>query len=128
MINFGSGFVSSPARKWSDTRKELINELRVKYPDDEAMVTSMVRTYEDENPYPYASVEVVVDHIDRVVQLTSIDHVGLGSDYEGVGADDAAGSGGCFKISNHRPGTLGSWLFSRGHFESLGRKLYACVV
>ncbi len=85
MINFGSGFVSAPARKWSDTRKELINELRGKYPEDEAMVTSMVRAYEDENPYPYASVEIVVDHIDRVVQLTSIDHVGLGSDYEGVG-------------------------------------------
>lgn len=85
MINFGSGFVSAPARKWSDTRKELINELRTKYPDDEAMVTSVVRTYEDENPYPFASVGTVVDHIDRVVQLTSIDHVGLGSDYEGVG-------------------------------------------
>jgi membrane dipeptidase len=27
----------------------------------------------------------VVDHIDRVVQLAGVDHVGFGSDFDGVG-------------------------------------------
>ena len=36
-------------------------------------------------PYPYADVTDVVDHIDRVVSLVGIDHVGIGSDYDGVG-------------------------------------------
>jgi membrane dipeptidase len=30
-------------------------------------------------------VETVANHIDRVVSIAGIDHVGLGSDYDGVG-------------------------------------------
>ena len=35
--------------------------------------------------YIHAQVSDVVDHIDRVVELVGIDHVGIGSDYDGVG-------------------------------------------
>ena len=38
-----------------------------------------------EHPYPFASLDQVLDHIDRAVELAGIDHVGLGSDYDGVG-------------------------------------------
>ncbi|MCY3883928.1 MAG: dipeptidase [Gammaproteobacteria bacterium] len=85
MINFGSGFVSAPARSWSDKRKAGIAALRLEYPNDDSKVSDFIRTYEEQNQYPFASVSTVVDHIDRVVQLTSIDNVGFGSDYEGVG-------------------------------------------
>ena len=33
----------------------------------------------------YSDVERVADHIDHVVKLVGIDHVGIGSDYDGVG-------------------------------------------
>jgi membrane dipeptidase len=33
----------------------------------------------------FADVEVVADHIDHAVRLAGIDHVGLGSDFDGVG-------------------------------------------
>ncbi|MBP8097419.1 MAG: membrane dipeptidase, partial [Saprospiraceae bacterium] len=33
----------------------------------------------------YSDVKKVVDHIDHVVKLAGIDHVGLGSDFDGVG-------------------------------------------
>ena len=33
----------------------------------------------------FADVSDVADHIDRVVELAGIDHVGLGSDFDGVG-------------------------------------------
>jgi len=39
----------------------------------------------DPNTYIHADVSDVVDHIDRVVELVGIDHVGIGSDYDGVG-------------------------------------------
>jgi membrane dipeptidase len=32
----------------------------------------------------YSTVDRAADHIDHVVQLTGIDHVGLGSDFDGV--------------------------------------------
>ena len=37
------------------------------------------------HPFPYATIENVVDHIDHVVKIAGIDHVGLGSDFDGVG-------------------------------------------
>ncbi len=33
----------------------------------------------------FSTVSKVADHIDHVVNLVGIDHVGLGSDYDGVG-------------------------------------------
>ena len=85
MINFGSGFVDAESRRWSDRRREIAEELDAKYPDDPTMVTALLQEYAEENPYPFADVAKVVDHIDRVVELASVDHVGLGSDFEGVG-------------------------------------------
>ena len=38
-----------------------------------------------EHPLPYATVADVADHIDHVAQLAGVDHVGLGSDFDGVG-------------------------------------------
>jgi membrane dipeptidase len=45
----------------------------------------IIRQYQADNPYPFASLDDVLDHIDRAVALAGIDHVGLGSDYDGVG-------------------------------------------
>ena len=39
----------------------------------------------EHGPFPYASVDDVLDHFDHVVALVGIDHVGIGSDYDGVG-------------------------------------------
>ena len=33
----------------------------------------------------FATVEQVVDHIDRAVEVAGIDHIGIGSDFDGVG-------------------------------------------
>ena len=57
-INFGSSFLTKKALEYRRNR---------------------------EGPYPFADVTDVVDHIDRVVNLVGIDHVGIGSDYDGVG-------------------------------------------
>ncbi len=58
-INFGSSFITEKALEYGREKKK--------------------------GPYPYADVTDVVDHIDRVVSLVGIDHVGIGSDYDGVG-------------------------------------------
>ena len=36
------------------------------------------------HPSGKATVETLVDHIDRIVDLAGVDHVGLGSDYDGI--------------------------------------------
>ena len=41
--------------------------------------------YRAERPFPFAGLDDVLDHFDHVVKLVGIDHVGIGSDYDGVG-------------------------------------------
>ena len=83
-INFGSGFVSTEARSWAEqSGAALLAELGDK-PDAEARRT-FLRNYREQHPYPFADVDAVLDHIDRVVQLAGVEHVGLGSDFDGVG-------------------------------------------
>lgn len=43
------------------------------------------RAWQREHPLPEVDVADVADHIDRAVAIAGIDHVGLGSDFDGVG-------------------------------------------
>ncbi|GHA01545.1 dipeptidase [Arenicella chitinivorans] len=85
MINFGSTFVDADARKWSDIRKDEIEAMERKHGAASDVVQHFIDTYRDRNPFPYATSADVVAHIDYAVKLIGVDHVGLGSDYDGVG-------------------------------------------
>ena len=37
-----------------------------------------------QHPFPTGSVHNVVDHIEHIIKTAGIDHVGLGSDYDGI--------------------------------------------
>ncbi|KKL05026.1 hypothetical protein LCGC14_2610160, partial [marine sediment metagenome] len=81
-INFGSSFVTSNSRSWYDqlnNKKDDAKKQGVKLSKD------FDAAYRKKNPFPFASLEQVLDHIDHVVELIGIDYVGIGSDYDGVG-------------------------------------------
>ena len=87
-INFGSMFVTEEARAYSEARWAAGKAYKAENPE----VTSAFLwrefplIYAKENgPMPYASLDDVLDHFDHVVALVGIDHVGIGSDYDGVG-------------------------------------------
>jgi membrane dipeptidase len=88
MINFGSSFVTEKANNYrknvSAEYEKLISERNISKDDDETK-KALRQEILEKMPYPYATVQEVADHIDHVVKLTSINHVGLGSDYDGVG-------------------------------------------
>jgi membrane dipeptidase len=77
MINFGSMFISEASQIASDEISAYASERGLDY-DDEEMVQYM------EEHAVLSDVWEVADHIDYVVELAGIDHVGLGSDYDGV--------------------------------------------
>jgi membrane dipeptidase len=79
-INFGSSFVISQANQWGLQFKAAAKAAG-KSQDDEAYRAE----YLQKHPYPFANVETVLKHIDHVVKLVGIDHVGIGSDFDGVG-------------------------------------------
>jgi len=87
-INFGSGFLTSAARTWSTQRTEDLKNFKEKnqLEDKDPAVTEFTEQWTAKHPYPYATLSDVLDHIDRAVKLAGVDHVGIGSDYDGVGA------------------------------------------
>ncbi len=86
-INFGSNFLDGNIAKQRDVlRAKLMEELAAKNlgSRDEA-AKPVIEAFEKANPSVYSDVQMVANHIDRVVKIAGIDHVGLGSDYDGVG-------------------------------------------
>lgn len=86
-INFGSTFLDSAVAKANNENRQklaaLLKEKGLSYRDEAAK--PIIEEFQRNNPTLYADVKRVADHIDRVVQLAGIDHVGLGSDFDGVG-------------------------------------------
>lgn len=80
-INFGSSFVTSASRGWYDKRKAAKKAAE----ESGKPTVDFAAAYRAKNPFPFATLEQVLDHIDHVVKLIGIDHVGIGSDYDGVG-------------------------------------------
>lgn len=85
MINFGSGFVSPVARLWRDKMGEQRQALIDEFGQDSEQVADFNKEYLAQNPYPFSTLAMVLDHIDHVVNTVGIDYVGIGSDYDGVG-------------------------------------------
>ena len=87
MINFGSTFVTAEANAWqtahSAARKAWLAEHGYVAEGPEA--TQFSKDYTVGHPFPYSSVDDVAAHILHVVRIAGIDHVGLGSDFDGVG-------------------------------------------
>jgi membrane dipeptidase len=120
-INFGSTFVRSDARAYSSELSDLRDVYKADHPDaSSAEVKAAVDPlYEKEHGlFPYASTADILDHIDHVVALTSIDHVGIGSDFDGVGDTLPIG----LKDVSSYPNLI-EGLLDRGYSESDIRKI-----
>jgi len=85
MINFGSTFLTKEAREWSDTRSAEKKKVEQKYGTESQEAVSFNAEYRKKHPLPFASLTDVLDHIDYAIKLVGINHVGLGSDFDGVG-------------------------------------------
>jgi membrane dipeptidase len=87
MINYGSSFITEAANKWRPGREAAYKAYleAESLVDSEELKEKFNADYLDDNPYPFADISDVLDHIDHVVKIAGIDVVGLGSDYDGVG-------------------------------------------
>jgi membrane dipeptidase len=87
-INFGSSFVTSEARLYASVLSDLRDVYKAAHPDAsyEERKAAVDPGFEEKyGPYPFATTADILDHIDHVVALTSIENVGIGSDFDGVG-------------------------------------------
>jgi membrane dipeptidase len=89
MVNFWALFLSNEygvaQGKWFAKNGKAFAEIRAKYKDDFAgFLTALEKLKAEGGPMPKVPLSALVDHIDHMVKVAGIDHVGLGSDFDGV--------------------------------------------
>jgi membrane dipeptidase len=84
MVNFAPDFVSEAARShYADVEAETAR-LKDLMPGDPAGVEKGLAAWKATHPEPKATLRQVADHIDHIRKVAGIDHVGIGSDFDGI--------------------------------------------
>ncbi|MCC6307134.1 MAG: dipeptidase [Chitinophagaceae bacterium] len=87
-LNFYSGFVDPEFEKRSDAftakhKSEMDSLLKVN-PEPYFMQVSLFEKYPDEVKALRPPLSMLMDHLDYIVKMIGVDHVGIGSDFDGV--------------------------------------------
>jgi len=89
MVNFAPGYVSGARNQWdADRAAEMARYSSPPYGglyigQPERAKEALAR-WENEHPKPVVTLEQVADHIEHVRQVAGVDHVGIGSDFDGI--------------------------------------------
>jgi len=88
-VNFYSVFVdTNTVSPQSDARDERLKAQQVaidkKYKDDPERRSEESDKLEAANPLPPLPISKLIDHIDHIVKVAGIDHVGIGADFDGA--------------------------------------------
>jgi membrane dipeptidase len=84
MVNFYPVFVSEPYRLWAAERAGIEARSKALEPGDPARAKAALDAWTAANPPPKATLSQVADHIEHVRAIAGVDHVGLGSDFDGI--------------------------------------------
>jgi membrane dipeptidase len=83
MVTFVPAFVSAEAAAVDLRRMARERELKLTVADT-AERRKALEAWDRENPQPRATLAQVADHIDHIRQIAGTDHVGIGSDFDGI--------------------------------------------
>lgn len=84
MVTFVPGFVSQKIADRSRTRAAKLAEEQRRSPRDTAAVDRAMAQWDAANPASRATLGDVADHIEHVRRVAGVDHVGIGSDFDGT--------------------------------------------
>jgi membrane dipeptidase len=84
MVTFVPAFVSPEVAAWEARFREEEGDRLKASASDTAEVRRLTREYEAKNPRPKATLKQVADHIEHVRRVAGVDHVGIGSDFDGI--------------------------------------------
>lgn len=96
MVTFVTSFLSDAVRLYKaeeQAEKARLSDLHL---EDPAAVDAGLKSWKTEHPQPAVPISLVADHIDHIRDMAGIDHVGIGSDFDGiattpVGLENVAG-------------------------------------
>jgi membrane dipeptidase len=84
MVTFVPGFVSQAVADWERAADEERDRLRARLAGDEKVRAAAFEAWRAAHPEPRATLAQVADHIDHVSRVAGIDHIGIGSDFDGI--------------------------------------------
>jgi len=84
MVTFVPSFVSEEVRAWNAQEDGEEARLKALYPEDPERVKRELEEWHQKQPAPRATLEQVADHVEHVRKVAGIDHVGIGSDFDGI--------------------------------------------
>jgi membrane dipeptidase len=84
MVNFYDGFLDPRKAKLALQSRTIEDELKLKYPNDPKRVQGEIEAWRKANDPGKTPLSVLIDHIEHIVKVAGIDHVGIGSDFDGV--------------------------------------------
>jgi membrane dipeptidase len=90
MVNFAPGYVSDARNRWDADQAAEVTRfssppyvgLYIGQPD---RAKAALVAWEQQHPRPVVTLAQVADHIDHIKEVAGVDHVGLGSDFDGIG-------------------------------------------
>jgi membrane dipeptidase len=88
MVNFYPAFLDEKVRLAGLARDEKLkgqrDALREQFKDDPKRLEEELQKLNDANPLPNTTLSMLVDHIEHIAKVAGVDHVGLGSDFDGI--------------------------------------------
>lgn len=88
MVMFYPGFIDknviAATKERADRLKPQLDELAAKYKNDPKGLEAERDKLFAANPLPPSPLSVLIDHFDHVAKVAGVDHVGIGSDFDGV--------------------------------------------
>jgi membrane dipeptidase len=86
MVNVYPAYIVEASRQWLATRAGEKARLDALNPDDPDAAKAELAKWEQGHPMPRGSLTDVADHIDHIIAVAGIDHVGIGGDFDGIGS------------------------------------------
>ncbi|HEX8475307.1 MAG TPA: membrane dipeptidase [Pyrinomonadaceae bacterium] len=88
MVNFYPAFIDEKVRlagiERNERLKPQVDALREQFKNDPERLADELKKLYDANPLPTTPLSILIDHIDHIAKVAGVDHVGLGSDFDGV--------------------------------------------
>jgi membrane dipeptidase len=84
MVSFVPGFTAPGAAPITNGAYEEQARQEALHPNDPAAVSAAMEAWGKAHPEPPATIAQVADHIDHIREVAGIDHIGVGSDFDGI--------------------------------------------
>ena len=84
MVTFVETFISEERRQFYAERASYQRKVEYLHPGQPGKVSEFMSQWDEANEPPKSTLEQVADHIDYIRDRIGVDHIGIGSDYDGI--------------------------------------------